>query len=189
MQKKKVPYTKALAIGVALTCLVNIPAIIFAAVASNDWVTDDIGIPIGGLAVTITNLFSMADIVTITVLVPVMSGLFGKFTTNWGCLFGMASGMVTIIVWGWAEFGTFAAGFEMITMMCFGSHVTQTPLTDVNGDQYYACGFYSQRAGMLFATIVAVSFVVTMTVSWMQLNAEVMWKLKEQYPDKEPTSE
>eukprot|EP00493_Phyllostaurus_siculus_P002893 UN02906 len=145
-------YTKALIIGVISTCAVNIPAVIFAGIASNDWVTDDIGIPIGGLAVTITNLFSMADIVTITVLVPVMSGLW-SFTTDWGCILGMASGMGTIIVWGWAEFGAFAAGFEMISMMCFGSHVTQTPLTDVNGDTYYACGFYSQRAGMLFMTI------------------------------------
>jgi len=177
MQKKKVPYTRALGIGVILTCLVNIPAVIFAWIASNDWKTDDLGIPIGGLAVTITNLFSMADIVTITVLIPVMSGLWG-FTTNWGCLLGMASGMCTIIVWGWAEFGAFAAGFEMITMMCFGSHVTQTSLTDVNGDTYYACGFYSQRAGMLFATIMAVTFVVTMGASWMQRNAEAMQALQ-----------
>merc|ERR1712241_627362 len=184
MQKKKVPYTKALAIGVALTCLVNVPAVIFAWVASNDWVTDDIGIPIGGLAVTITNLFSMADIVTITVLVPVMSGLW-KFTTTWGCLLGMASGMCTILVWGWAEFGAFSAGFEMITMMCFGSHNTQTSLQDVNGDSYYTCGFYSQRAGMLFATILVVTFVVTMVVSWMQLNAEVMWQLQKQFPKRE----
>merc|ERR1712117_922317 len=154
-QKKQIAYKTAMAIGVGMTCFVNIPAVIFAWIASNDWITDDIGIPIGGLAVTITNLFSMADIVTITVLVPVMSGLW-KFTTNWGCILGMASGMGTIIVWGCAEFGAFAAGFEMITMMCFGSHVTQTPLTDVNGDKYYACGFYSRRAGMLFATIVAV---------------------------------
>ena len=48
----------------------GIPAEIFAWVASNDWETDGIGIPIGGLVVTITNLFSMADIVTITELVP-----------------------------------------------------------------------------------------------------------------------
>jgi len=179
MQKREVPYKKALCIGVALTCLVNIPAVIFAWIASNDWVTNDIGIPIGGLAVTITNLFSMADIVTITVLIPVMSGLW-NFTTNWGCLLGMASGMCTILVWGWAEFGAFAAGFEMITMMCFGSHATKTSLTDVNGDSYYACGFYSQRAGMLFATIVVVTFVVTMGVSWMQRNAEVMQVLAKQ---------
>merc|ERR1712045_972858 len=96
---------------------------------------------------------------------------------------------VTIIVWGWAEFGAFAAGFEMITMMCFGSHVTQTPLTDVNGDKYYACGFYSQRAGMLFATIVAVTFVVTMVVSWMQRTAEVTWQLQKQFPKREEVSE
>ena len=68
----------------------GIPAEIFAWVASNDWETDGIGIPIGGLAVTITNLFSMADIVTITELVPVMSGIW-SFTTNWGCLLGWIS--------------------------------------------------------------------------------------------------
>lgn len=190
MQKREVPYKKALIIGVALTCLVNIPAVIFAWIASNDWVTDDIGIPIGGLAVTVTNLFSMADIVTITVLIPVMSGLWG-FTTTWGCLLGMASGMSTIIVWGWAEFGSFAAGFEMITMMCFGSHNTKTSLTDVNGDTYYACGFYSRRAGMLFASIVAVTFVVTMTVSWMQRSVRVLEALEKQQKGEttEPPSE
>merc|ERR1712051_1117796 len=85
--------------------------------------------------------------------------------------------MCTILVWGWAEFGAFAAGFEMITMMCFGSHTTQTSLTDVNGDSYYACGFYSQRAGMLFATIVVVTFVVTMIVSWMQhVTSALKWE-------------
>jgi len=176
----------ALAVGVGLTCLVNIPAVIFAWVASNDWVTDAIGIPIGGLAVTITNLFSMADIVTITVLIPVMSGLWG-FATKWGCVLGMASGMLTIIVWGWAEFGAFAAGFEMITMMCFGAHDTETSLTDVNGDGYYACGFYSKRAGMLFATIVVVTFIVTMIVSWMERTLEMMQKLTDPKPVEEPT--
>merc|ERR1719330_1259777 len=186
MQKKQIPYKTALVVGVGLTCLVNIPAVIFAWVASNDWVTDDIGIPIGGLAVTITNLFSMADIVTITVLIPVMSGLWG-FTTKWGCLLGMASGMLTIIVWGWAEFGAFAAGFEMITMMCFGAYDTETSLTYVNGDSYYACGFYSKRAGMLFATIVVVTFIVTMTVSWMERTFESLQKLTDPKPVAEPT--
>lgn len=173
MAQNRVPHMKALGLGVALTCLINIPAVVMAVHASYDWVTDDIGIPIDGLAVTITNLFSMADIVTITVVVPIMAGLW-SFVTTWGCLLGMAAGMCTIIAWGWAEFGTFAAGFEMITMMCFGSHTTETDLLDVNGDQFYACGFYSRRAGMLFMTILFVTFVVTMVTSWMERMATVL---------------
>lgn len=174
MQKRNVPYQKALCTGVVLTCAINIPAVIFAIYASYDWVTDEIGLPQqAGLAVTITNLFSMADIVTITVLIPVMSGLW-TFSTNNGCLLGMASGMGTILAWGWAEFGTFGAGFEMITMMCFGAHINNTTTFDVNGDAYNWCGFYSKRAGMLFTTIVVVTFIVTMVVSWMERTLEAL---------------
>merc|ERR1712113_238068 len=93
-----------------------------------------------GLAVKLTDLFSMADIVTITTVVPVFSGL-GGFATTKGCLMGMFSGMATVIVWGWIEFGTFIAGLEMITMMCFGN-TPQTPEVDSEGTPYPLCGFY-----------------------------------------------
>merc|ERR1711972_664859 len=163
MLKKEIPYKKALLIGVGLTILVNVPAVAFAQFSVND-VNDKND----GLAVGITDLFSMADIMTITVLVPVFSGLWG-FSTKYGCLLGMFSGLATIVVWGCIEFGNFMAGMEMITMMCFGNTKESIPKeVDAQGAPYPACGFYSKRAPMLFPTIVVVTFVVTYVVSWAE---------------------
>merc|ERR1712151_523886 len=77
-------------------------------------------------------------------------------------------GMATIIIWGWQEFGSFIAGLEMITMMCFGNSLdraayNQNPMKDAQGNAYPACGFYSKRSPQLFST-----FIVTMSVSWME---------------------
>jgi len=161
LQKNNVRYTIALAIGVCMTVIVNIPAVALAQFAATD--TNE---EFNGLAVKLTDLFSMADIVTITTVVPVFSGLGGFATTN-GCLLGMFSGMATVIVWGWVEFGTFIAGLEMITMMCFGDTPKPSEL-DAQGAPYPACGFYSKRAPMIFPTILVVTFIVTYTVSWME---------------------
>jgi Na+/proline symporter len=161
LQKKNIPYKRALAVGVCMTVLVNIPAVALAQFAATD--TNE---EFNGLAVKLTDLFSMADIVTITTVVPVFSGL-GRFATTNGCLLGMFSGMATVIVWGWVEFGTFIAGLEMITMMCFGN--TSKPSEfDAQGAPYPACGFYSKRSPMIFPTILVVTCIVTYTVSWME---------------------
>merc|ERR1711920_709516 len=167
MAKYKVSWMKTLIFGVALTALVNVPAVAFAQFAATD-----INETFDGFAVKLTDLFSMADIVTITVVVPVFSGLWG-FATTWGCLMGMFSGMATIIVWGWQEFGSFIAGLEMITMMCFGNSLdraayAKSPMKDAQGNAYPACGFYSKRSPQLFSTIIVVTFIVTMLVSWME---------------------
>merc|ERR1712136_666110 len=65
----------------------SLPSLLFAAVAVRD--TNE---NFDGLAVKITDLFSMADIVTITLVIPLFSGLW-PFTTNLGCLASMGSGM------------------------------------------------------------------------------------------------
>jgi len=161
MQKRNIPYTTALAIGMGMTVLVNIPAVALAQHSATD-----VNEEFNGLAVRLTDLFSMADIVTITVVVPVFSGLWG-FATTRGCLLGMFSGMATVVVWGWLEFGTFIAGLEMITMMCFGDTPKKVEV-DAQGNAYPACGFYSKRSPMIFPSIVVITFVVTYTVSWME---------------------
>jgi len=163
MQKKQVAYTTALVVGVCMTILVNIPAVWLAHHSATD-----VNENFDGLAVKLTDLFSMADIVTITVVVPVFAGLW-PFATSNGCLFGMFSGISTVIVWGWVEFGNFISGLEMITMMCFGNTPQpDPPEVDSEGTPYPACGFYSKRSPMIFTVIVVITFVVTMTVSWME---------------------
>merc|ERR1712007_203317 len=138
------------------TVCFNIPAIAFAVVAVYD--NDSLE----GLAVKLTDLFSMADILTITLVVPVFAGLW-EFATPYGCLLGMFSGIITIMLWGWIEFGTFMAGMEMITLMCFGN-VDAAP----SSDGAPACGFYSRRASMLFPSLVLITGLVTYVVSWME---------------------
>jgi Na+/proline symporter len=162
-QKRNMSYKSSLLIGMALTVLINVPAVAFATHSAKD-----INDKFDGLAVRLTDLFSMADIVTITVVAPVFAGL-GGFATKYGCMAGLASGMATIMLWGWFEFGTFIAGLEMITMMCFGdSSKTMEPQMDAQGAPYPACGFYSKRSPKIFTTILVVTFVVTFTVSWME---------------------
>lgn len=138
--------------------VVNIPAVAFAQYAVHDAPKDG---NFDVWAVKLTDLFSMADIVTVTMVVPIFSCLWTYTTTN-GCLAGMASGILTILVWGWAEFRTFNAGPEMITMMCFGN-------TKPQGDGIApGCGFYAYRAVWLFPTIVLVTAVVTYGISWWE---------------------
>merc|ERR1711920_1200040 len=88
-------------------------------------------------------------------------------TTN-GCLAGMFSGILFIVVWGWVEYGTFMAGMEMITLMCFAN-------TEVKPEGYspYACGpWYAWRSPIIFTMVPLTTFIVTYAVSWM----ERMWE-------------
>merc|ERR1711923_539065 len=101
----------------------------------------------------------MADIVTITMAVPIFSGIWPTTTTN-GCLAGLATGMLTIMCWGWLEFGYFGAGFRMITMMCFGGDRLPP-----SGNGAPGCGFYANRAVLLFPAIVITSAFATFYVS------------------------
>merc|ERR1711920_769291 len=147
---------KGLALGEALVVIVNIPAMAFAIHAAKDTGPD-------GLAVKLTDLFGMADIFTITLVIPLFAGLW-KFVTPMGSFAGMFTGIFYILVWGWVEYGTFVAGFANLTMMCWGVKEAKP-----EGYSPYACGpWYAWRSAMLFTTIPLVTFAVTYTVSWME---------------------
>jgi len=154
--RHKVPATQAMALGISCVFVINIFAMGFAIFAAND-----VNATFTGLAVKLTDLFGMADILTICLVIPLFSGLW-DFSTRLGCITGMASGILYILVWGWIEMGTFVGGFANLTMMCFG--------VDVKPEGYspYACGpWYAWRSAMLYTTIPIVTGVVTYTVSWM----------------------
>merc|ERR1711972_1217135 len=166
---------KALILGEALVVIVNVPAMLFAIHTANDNASSS------GLAVKLTDLFGMADVLTITLVVPIFAGLWPFVTTN-GCLAGMFSGVFYVIVWGWVEFGTFVAGFSNLTLMCFG-------VEDVQPEGYspYACGpWYSWRGAMLFTTIPLVTFAVTYTVSWMENVHNKVTKIYDKIEGKSP---
>lgn len=148
---------KSLVLGEILVVIVNIPAMLFAIHAAKD-----VNETFTGLAVKLTDLFGMADIFTITLVVPLFAGLW-KFVTPNGCLAGLFMGVFYILLWGWVEFGSFVAGFSNLTMMCWGVDVKP------QGYSPYACGpWYAWRSAILFSTIPLVTFVSTYTVSWME---------------------
>merc|ERR1711920_856532 len=93
-------------------------------------------------------------------------------TTN-GCLAGMFSGILFILIWGWTEYGTFMAGMEMVTLMCFGN-------TEVKPEGYspYACGpWYAWRSPIMFTMIPLTTFVITYGVSFMERSWEMVQKM------------
>jgi len=161
---------KGLALGEILVVIVNVPAIAFAIHAAKD--TSGPG---GGLSVKLTDLFGMADIITITLVIPLFSGLW-KFVTPMGSAAGMFMGVLYILVWGWVEYGSFVAGFANLTMMCWG-------VKEVKPEGYspYACGpWYAWRSAILFTTIPLVTFVATYGWSWTENMWRAMNKLFEQ---------
>ena len=88
----------------------------------------------------------------------------------------MASGMCTVVIWGWIEFGNLMGGLEMITMMCFGNHDPEP-----SDDGAPGCGFYARRAAMIFPLIVLVTFVVTMVVSYMDRSLQALDTIAKHY--------
>jgi len=160
---------KALVLGVLLLAIVNLAAMFFAIYAANDNDT------LQGLAVKLTDLFGMADIFTICLVVPLFSGLW-TFVTAKGSMAGMFMGFLYILIWGWVEFGTFLAGFANLTMMCWG--VDAKP----KGYSPVACGpWYAWRSAILFSTIPIVTFVFTYGVSWMENMYNMLKKLVDRY--------
>jgi len=170
LMQRKLGSLPSLLIGELFLLILNVPCVIFAAVAVRD--TNE---NFDGLAVKITDLFSMADIVTITLVVPIFSGLW-SFSTNLGCLAGMGSGMATVVIWGWFEFGNLMGGLEMITMMCFGNHEPEASEDGAPG-----CGLYARRGAMIFPLIVLVTSVVTMVVSFMDRSWQVLALIAKHY--------
>mmetsp|Transcript_136393 Transcript_136393/g.423815 ORF Transcript_136393/g.423815 Transcript_136393/m.423815 type:complete len:553 (+) Transcript_136393:130-1788(+) len=167
----------ALLSGEFLVVLVNVPAMFFAIHAAKDTEASN-----GGLAVKLTDLFGMADIFTITLVVPVFAGLW-PFATAKGSLAGMFSGLFFVILWGWVEFGNFVSGFSNLTLMCFGVEGVKP-----RGYSPYGCGpWYAWRSAMLFTTTPLVTLVVTYTVSWMENVHGKLTKIYDLVDSKEPT--
>mmetsp|Transcript_74945 Transcript_74945/g.181154 ORF Transcript_74945/g.181154 Transcript_74945/m.181154 type:complete len:418 (-) Transcript_74945:20-1273(-) len=157
LQQQKWPAWKNIAATESFVLAINVPAILFAVHSANDKNAN-----FDGLAVKLTDLFSMADILTITLVVPLFSGLW-PFVTAKGAMAGMSSGILFIMAWGWVEFHTLMGGMEMITMMCFGN--TRLPPSE-NGAP--TCGFYASRAIIMFPLLPVVTGAFTFIVSFME---------------------
>jgi hypothetical protein len=132
-------------LGQLFVLIVNIPAIIFAHEATKDVL----------LGLDVINLFLVADLLTLSVAVPVFSGL-GSMATQNGALAGCFAGFVTIMGCGWFEFGTFKAGLEMITLMSFGN---------VKPPEY---GLGASRTCVIFFVLPIITGSVTIAVSWCE---------------------
>jgi len=173
LQRRQWPSWQNILVAQAFALLINVPAVAFAVHSAKDFNPDTL------LAVRLTDLFSMADILTITLVVPLFAGLW-PFATAAGAIAGMGSGILFIMAWGWVEFDTFMAGLEMITMMCFG---TTKPEGHPNGAP--GCGFYSARAAIMFPVLPIITGVVTYGVSYAQRVWEKLNEAKEKLEENE----
>eukprot|EP00747_Dinoflagellata_sp_TGD_P117488 gnl/TRDRNA2_/TRDRNA2_172612_c0_seq1.p1 gnl/TRDRNA2_/TRDRNA2_172612_c0~~gnl/TRDRNA2_/TRDRNA2_172612_c0_seq1.p1 ORF type:complete len:560 (-),score=96.22 gnl/TRDRNA2_/TRDRNA2_172612_c0_seq1:263-1942(-) len=157
---------RSLFAGQAFLVCVNVPAIILAVEATKDY----------ELGFNIINLFLIADLLALSIAMPIFMGL-GPFVTQTGALAGCFAGMLFILAFGWLEFGTFMAGIQMLTLMAFGS--IKPP--DV--------GLGASRTCIIFVLLPIVTGVVTYVVSWMERVADKIQSLPVQfcsYPDPVP---
>eukprot|EP00425_Heterocapsa_triquetra_P001340 CAMPEP_0195056760 /NCGR_PEP_ID=MMETSP0448-20130528/5020_1 /TAXON_ID=66468 /ORGANISM="Heterocapsa triquestra, Strain CCMP 448" /LENGTH=542 /DNA_ID=CAMNT_0040086605 /DNA_START=120 /DNA_END=1748 /DNA_ORIENTATION=+ len=146
-------------VGALFVLAANIPAIIVAAEAQKD----------PELSISIINLFLIADVLALSIIVPVFMGLYPMATQS-GCLAGCGAGVLTIMVFGWVEFGTFMAGLEMITLMAFGSTASNalaagTPLE---------AGLFASRTTILCVVLPIITGTVTYFVSATERMLEVL---------------
>jgi len=155
---KKLSKERSMLVAQAFVIAANVPAIILASQATTDGDSPDLG-------VDIINLFLIADLLTLAIMVPIFSGL-GKFTTQNGVLCGCGAGFLTILAFGWFEFGTFMAGLEMVTLMAFGN---------VQPDEV---GLFASRTCILFFVLPFITGVVTYSVSWMERVVQYFEKLQ-----------
>mmetsp|Transcript_142189 Transcript_142189/g.247838 ORF Transcript_142189/g.247838 Transcript_142189/m.247838 type:complete len:531 (-) Transcript_142189:332-1924(-) len=132
-------------LGQVFVLAVNVPAIFFAHEATKDV----------ELGLNVINLFLIADLLTLAIAVPVFAGL-GSLATQNGALAGCVSGFVTIMAFGWFEFGTFKAGLEMFTLMAFGN---------IKPVEF---GLTASRTCIIFFVLPLISGLVTFTVSWCE---------------------
>lgn len=142
---KKLSPVVSTGVGQLFVLAANIPAIALAAEATKD--------PLMGF--NIINLFLIADLLTLSIAVPIFMGL-GSLATQNGTLAGCFSGLLTIFAFGWVEFGTFIAGLEMVTLMAFGN----TAPMEV--------GLFASRTTVLFFVLPIVTGAVTFFVSAME---------------------
>lgn len=139
---KKLSPVVATGIGQVFVMAANIPAIALAAEATKD----------PELGFSVINLFLIADLLTLSVTAPIFMGL-GSLATQTGVLAGCVSGLMTIFIFGWAEFGTFMAGLEMVTLMAFGN----TAPSEV--------GLFASRTAILFFVLPFITGTVTFLTS------------------------
>lgn len=144
-------------LGQSFVVIVNIPAIIFAHEATKDVL----------LGLDVINLFLVADLLTLSIAVPVFAGL-GTVATQNGALAGCFSGFVTIMAFGWFEFSTFKAGLEMFTLMAFGN---------IKPDDY---GLGASRTCIIFFVLPFITGCVTIAVSWCERILEYLRALQKQ---------
>jgi len=144
-------------LGQSFVVIVNIPAIIFAHEATKDVL----------LGLDVINLFLVADLLTLSIAVPVFAGL-GTVATQNGALAGCFSGFVTIMAFGWFEFSTFKAGLEMFTLMAFGN---------IKPDDY---GLGASRTCIIFFVLPFITGCVTIAVSWCERILEYLKALQKQ---------
>jgi len=136
---------KRMVLGQLFVLSVNIPAIILSSEATKN----------PQLGFNIINLFLIADLLTLSITVPVFLGLY-PFVTQRGCLVGCACGLLFIMGIGWVEFGTFIAALEMFTLMAFGNTKPQES------------GLTASRTCIVFFLMPIVTGVGTLLVSWME---------------------
>lgn len=136
---------KVTLLGQVFVAMVNIPAIVFAHEATKDVM----------LGLDVINLFLVADLLTLSIMVPVFIGL-GSLGTQNGALAGCVAGFITIMAFGWFEFGTFKAGLEMFTLMAFGN---------IKPLEY---GLGASRTCIIFFVLPIITGSVTIAISWCE---------------------
>jgi len=135
---------KRMGLGQLFVLSVNIPAIILSSEATKH----------PELGFNIINLFLIADLLTLSITVPVFLGLY-PFVTQRGALAGCACGLLFIMGFGLLEFGTFIAALEMFTLMALGN--TKPPES----------GLTASRTCIIFFMLPIITGVGTLLVSWM----------------------
>jgi hypothetical protein len=145
VNKKQLSRVSSMIVGQAFVIAVNVPAIMLAAEGTKDSM----------LGLNIINLFLVADLLAMSVTVPIFAGL-GSFATQKGTLAGCFSGILVIMSFGWFEFGTFMAGMEMMTLMAFGNIEPSE------------VGLGASRTCILFFVLPVITGAVTFVVSWME---------------------
>lgn len=143
--KTKLTPKQSLVIGQVFLVTVNVPAIAMAAEGTKD---PEVG-------TGIINLFLIADLLALSVAVPVFMGL-RPLATQGGCLTGCFAGLLFIMSFGWFEFGTFVAGLEMLTLMAFGNVMPEE------------AGLGASRTCIIFFVLPIVTGAATFVASWME---------------------
>lgn len=140
---------QSLIVGQLFLVAVNVPAIIMASESTKD----------PALGWNIINLFLVADLIALSIAMPIFMGMVPMMTQN-GAFAGCFAGLLMIMGFGWVEFGTFVAGLEMFTLMAFGN---------IKPLEY---GLGASRTCIIFVLLPIVTGVVTYVVSWMERVAE-----------------